>query len=162
MLCTKMKRCVSELGSNSHCTSKQRRASWAGCTATCWALLEMMPVHLLPGQPGDLRRKTDACHFPLLLVIRSAESQFPLKPEFSSGKTEVEECHAMPCHPPAPFLPLWFLILGKFPETAATLILASPVQQKACKCPTNLLSAVCLPGLIQPWGGRSPTSPGDC
>lgn len=51
------------------------------------------------------------------------------------------------CHPPAPFLPLCFLILWKFPETSVTITFtsdSSPIHQKRCKTSTKLLPAVCF------------------
>lgn len=42
---------------------------------------------------GDSRRESDACHFPLLLVISPAETQFSLK--LALGQTQLEEHHTV-------------------------------------------------------------------
>lgn len=132
------------------------------------------PTHSLT-RLGNLVRDSDPCLFPLLLVISPAEPQFPLKPKASFVKTKMEGCSAT-TYPPIPYLCLWFLILGKFPETTATHPHFSPISSLPenlqashkpfeCCLPTqrgspSLEMEGCLPLLgwakrLSPWHGGS-------
>lgn len=93
---TQSQRHICELDFDLSYISEQKRKSWAGCTVTVWAELEMMPAHLIPGLTGGLQKTKKIFTITSLAAVWSASfAPVPEKQKLALAR-EVEESQDAP------------------------------------------------------------------